>query len=240
MHPGEGYTDDPEVLERDRLLLKRSKDASKTAKGIRETDFALLHAHSLMGLWGALEAAVEDLATTRLVEHPELYSEPAFARIKLPVSMLAASQWDRARAVVLALQREQGADGARGLGQFDKLLKPIGLGGDYAPRLRETFVLAQQYRHLVAHRAGRADAQFIAACPTVDTALGERVTLSREDFTNITTAMAIFAGILLSRRRVLDGLPPDTRVKDSGKADPDWFAAPAGRVEGTDSRDTAD
>lgn len=223
LHPGEGYSDDPKIIERDRRRLEEAKKSAEAAKEVQQSDFALLHAHSVMGLWGALEAAVEDLVATRLVRHPELFAEPALAKIKLPVSVLAMSRWDRARAIVTALQRESGSDNARGLGQFDKLLRPVGLGGDYTSRLREAFVFAQQYRHLVAHRAGRADEQFMTACPKVETQLGDPVTLSRADFNRVTTAMAVFAGILMNRRRILDGLSPDTRVRDSGTIPSDWW-----------------
>lgn len=214
---------DPNKLELDRQRRDALQQAAEQAVKAQATDFALLHAHSLMGLWGALEAAIEDLVCTRLMENPELLTGAVFSRLKLPVSALAMSDWDRARTIVYALQKDLATEASIGAGQFDKLLRAVDIDGGHSARVRRNFVLAQQYRHLVAHRGGRADQKFMKACPQVNVALGERVHLSSSDFNEIVIAIGIYTVTVMNRYRAANGQKLWATTESTGKFDSDWF-----------------
>src|SRR5690242_9531974 len=55
----------------DRELLVSARRIAKDAKHEWDRDFPLIHAHAVLGLWSALEAAVEDLLVAWLVANPE-------------------------------------------------------------------------------------------------------------------------------------------------------------------------
>ena len=183
------------------------KSAAYAAKA-QASDFALLHAHTVMGLWGALEAAVEDLASTWLENHPALLSRPKFMRIRVPVAIYETlTPAARFRLIISELQRDLGNDQSFGVGQFEKILTEVELTGAVPPRVRRLLLRAQQYRHLVAHRAGRADSRFLEICPDLGYTLGDPVNLSRTQMNEIFMAMIAYMEELENRVRLARAEP---------------------------------
>ena len=187
-------------------------EAKKFATFAREEialDFPLLHAHSLMGTWGALEAMIDDLSTDWLAIDPSALEQPVFTRIKVVIgdyTKLRPSE--QRRHLVSELKRECKSDLKMGLGQFEYLLNAIGLGGSVDKRVRNVLFEAQQIRHLIAHRGGRADARFLESCPGLGYAEGQQVRLSASQYAKISLCMAIYTMTLINRCRVFEELEP--------------------------------
>lgn len=170
------------------------------AKEEINADFPLLHAHALMGLWGALEAMVEDLAVSWLATDPSALERPVFAKIKVAIGVYARlSRQDQQRYLVSEVKRECKTDLKVGLGQFEDLLSAIGLGGVVDARIRKVLFEAQQVRNLTAHRGGRADARFVASCPNLGYSVGDHVRLSGPQLTEILDCMGAYAITLIKR-----------------------------------------
>lgn len=190
-------------------LAAAEKQAKEAAEAI-DTDFALLHAHTLMGLWGALEAAIDDLIGNWIDVMPEAMNNPVFERIKVPLGTWERMKRTEQRGLIA---RELGATlkaaDSAGVGQFEKLLDAVGLGGAVDARLRKSLHRAQQYRNLVAHRGGIADARFVAACPHWGYKDGDEVTLSRREFDEILYAIVLYGQLVLNRCLIALGYEPN-------------------------------
>lgn len=132
-----------------------------------DAGFPTLHAHSLLGLWGALECLVEDIFRESIKALPELLAGEALSKIKLPVSVLYGSEEERANLLLFELSRNLGADKRLGVGQFEVILDPINLGGAVPHKIKDAVFDAQQTRHIWAHRGGIADATFVERRPGV-------------------------------------------------------------------------
>lgn len=163
------------------------------AEHTRATDFGLLHANSLVGLWGAVEGVVEDIAALWVAAQPDMHALPVFAKMKLPVTeLLGRDRLGQARALVAELQRQERSDSRLGVGQFEAVFDPIGLGGVVDDEIRRHVLAAQQTRHLIAHRNSIADDRFVSRCPWLGIAVGERVELTTATFKGYLRACGVY------------------------------------------------
>src|SRR6266849_830444 len=64
---------------------KRQKYEKALKRATADAGFPLLHAHDLVGLWGAFEAAVEDCLVGILINEPDLLRSDAFSRLRIPL-----------------------------------------------------------------------------------------------------------------------------------------------------------
>lgn len=181
----------------------------KAAQAADEIDagFPTLHAHSLLGLWGALESFVEDVFIAALRSQPRLLLGDAFDKVKLPVSMLAEGHDSlRLRAILTELSRSTSSDLAQGVTRFERLLEPVQLGGMVPSRIKDALYEAQQVRNVWAHRGGVADAWFVERCPHLTYALGSRVNMGEDLFMRLMHATHMYAWVLINRHLDSRGL----------------------------------
>jgi hypothetical protein len=204
---GLGSTDEAKSDER----VKLAKETAQLAESEIAKDFPLLHSHAVMGVWGALEAMVEDLAISWIEHNPSILSEPKIARIRIPlVEFQMMEQQDRLRFLVSELQRDLGAELKSGATRFESLLSALGLGGPLDKRIRDILFEAQNLRNIFAHRGGVADRRFIANCPQLHYVVGDTVTIDTPYFDRILRGLVMYSTIILNRCRVIDGLRPIT------------------------------
>ena len=186
------------------------KTNAEIARRELDAEFPLLHAQSLVGLWGAFECLVEDVFTSRLAQDPTLVSAEPFAKIKLPASILLMRDGFDVHQVILSeFSRNVGFDLSQGATRFERLLIPVGLGGEVPDELRDMIFEAQQIRHVWAHRAGIADAKFVERCPGLGTSVGARIDLGNAEFSRYMAALQAYGLIILNRYRHLCGLSPE-------------------------------
>lgn len=196
----------PEI--NDEALEKAAANAALAEEEVR-SDFAMLHAHTLMGVWGMLESAVEDLAATWLEINREAMKRPIFSKIKVPLATYESlGPEERHRFIITELQREIKSDLSQGVGQFEGLLKEVGLGGAVDERVRKALFEAQQIRNLIAHRGARADRRFVEACTHLGYEVGDEVTLSKSRISDLVSAIAIYMRTLENRTLVALGREP--------------------------------
>jgi len=187
---------------------RRSENADLANKEIA-SGFPLLHAHSLMGLWGALEAMVDDLALLWLTTHSEVRGSAIFDRIKISVgSYERMSAHEQVAYLIEEAKSERRSAFSLGVGQFEGLLGELGLSGGVHERVRSLILEAQQTRHLMAHRAGRVDARFLSACPTTGYSIGDDIRISRDKISEFIMAMTLYARTLRNRQRRANGEAP--------------------------------
>ena len=133
--------DVPDVLARNeemRAWLPEAKSEAEFAKEESGKGFPLLHSHTLVALWGAFEAAVEDTIVKILLSEPERLKAQAFARIKISLADFHASDAEgRVRFLIAELSRNQGPTRRQGVDGFEFLLGLLGLSGPVRDELKK-------------------------------------------------------------------------------------------------------
>lgn len=158
-----------------------------------ENDFPLLHANALVGLWGALEACINDLCLLWLpcMERQELGDALEGTRVKLGeyLSLGEEEQW---LWILDQLQRSDGGSLRTGIGQFESILKPLGVSPSVDSAVRTTLFRIKAMRNLYAHRAGRADAKFLKEWPGHPASVGQIVIPTSNQIIAGYTAMVLY------------------------------------------------
>jgi hypothetical protein len=161
------------------------------------SDFRLLHGHSLVGIWGALETMVVDLVAAWLLNVPGAREVEQIQKIRISIAKFEAMEpIDRMVAIVRELDKGEGT----GIDRFERLLDPVFLGGSHPVELAENLYIIQQLRNVFAHRRGVADKRFVTACPFFDLAVGDKVPCGTELWGESVATVAAYA--LLVRNRV--------------------------------------
>lgn len=132
--------------------VQQARTIAKMAEEELQGEFPLVNAHTLVGLWGAFEAAIDDLVVTWFVNEPNRLKHERLRRIKVSVELLVSDSEDRARFIVLEYLRSVGGDLKVGIGRSESLLELIDLTGPIDDDLRRTLLETQQVRNLYAHR----------------------------------------------------------------------------------------
>lgn len=189
--------------------LSSAESLAAMAEQEWQRDFPLLHNHALMGLWGALEAMVDDVATYWLVMRPASLQSPAFP--KLPVdaaNFLSLDAVGQMRLIVDELKRKSAGARQVGLAPFEELLSRVGLGGAVDTDVKSVLRIAKALRNVIAHRGGKVDARLMEVCPELGLSTDERVKITPGQLSSITDAMCYYADSLEIRRRQELGLVP--------------------------------
>ncbi|MFD7084069.1 hypothetical protein [Streptomyces sp. NPDC059918] len=188
---------------------KRDEDSNRKAEGAKlkelsaaevSSEFPLLHAHAIMGEWGALECLIEDLVEGWVQFKPEVLEGSAFSRVRVPLaSFLHLSEGERARLLVSEVQRDLKVDLTSGATKFERILDAIGLGGPVDPRVRDALYEAQNVRNVWAHRGGIADKRLVESCPTLGLNEGGKVNIGIRDFSRYRDALWVYSATVLNR-----------------------------------------
>ncbi len=183
----------------------------RAAQKEKEEDFPLLHGHTLMGIWGALEAFVEDLCVSYMQSYPAVLDEPGLEKINIPFSEYRRlSEIEKLRYLVSEVQQKKRTGLRAGVKVFEDLLASLGLDGEVHPHIRDVLYEAQQLRNVLAHRGGVADQKLCEACPKLGLSVGERVSVSRETLVKISNAMRAYCMTIMNRIFVLHGTSAST------------------------------
>ncbi|MDP2858673.1 MAG: hypothetical protein Q8P50_11945 [Bacillota bacterium] len=165
------------------------------ARELRESDYAVLNAHSLVSIWGAVETCVEDLAVSVFLNWP--HALPALQLIGVKHSLQFPPSEEQAHALYGKLERRMAAPGdivetyAGVLGHLE-LDAPVSASD--AAILREVNAL----RNCLLHRGGRIDARAVQAAPTLAGQEGSAVRVSSADYLRYHEAVSAWVVALLS------------------------------------------
>jgi hypothetical protein len=177
--------------------IEQAAGRAAIAKSEIESDFRLLHGHSLVGIWGALETMVVDLVAAWLLNVAGAREIEQIQKIKISIATFEAMEpIDRMLAIVRELDKSQGL----GIDRFERLLDPVFLSGSHPVDLAENLYVVQQLRNVFAHRRGVADKRFVTACPFFGLAAGDKVPCGTELWGEAVASVSVYA--LLIRNRV--------------------------------------
>lgn len=161
LHGGEQCGEDQE-------LIKRMDSAMQDAEWVEAeaaSGFPLLHAHSVVGIWSAVEVMTEDFALVWLENVPSAWQVQEVAKIKLPISRLRQlGPLDQPAIVIAELTRSFTPEIRRGAGQLKALLGVFNLWPTIGPNLQKGLHELCQVRNVLVHCAGKADQKFVEDC----------------------------------------------------------------------------
>lgn len=217
--------------------------------GLAETErargFPMLCSHSLIGLWSALEAFVDDFCACIIEGYPECMNAAPITNVRVPVvSIWNVEGHERALAVVRALKQQKQPPSTSGLAGFEWLLaqlQPTGrsesaLNGDINGAVKETLMEAHQVRNLLVHRKGIIDVTFKRNRPKSPLHVGDRVLVSFDDLFRVFAASRIYSITVTNRLMCMLGAGPlDTdllAIGYNGAKIPEFEAALAVRYPG--------
>lgn len=149
----------------------------------REKGFPYLYSLATVQLWTILETLVDELLVDALTEPEKLRGSELAEKLRGPLlSLLLASEEERA--VFLAGEIKQQLKSAlqRGVGKLESLLEVVGLGGPVPPQVRKCLFELVEMRNCIVHRAGVADKRLCDACPWLGLTLGEAIPLGSGRF----------------------------------------------------------
>jgi hypothetical protein len=162
--------------------------------------FPLLHAHTLVGAWGALEAAIEDMAVALLINEPKHLQMAAFAKIRIPLAEYEAlDKEDRMRLLVEELDRGISLGRKNGADTFENLLEVFLLSGPLNADVRKTLWEVNHVRNVIVHRNSFADRRLVKSCPWLNLKVGDKVTVTHEDIDRYGNALCDYARTILRR-----------------------------------------
>jgi hypothetical protein len=163
-------------------LENATGDAAFT-RNERDNDYPLLHAYTLVGQWGALEAGIEDMLIGILVNEPRVLEKDTFATAKIPLSKYELlDKEERMRFLLADLQRTQSSGIAQGVNAFENVLQVFDLSGPVEGGVRAGLWEMNHVRNVVVHRDSHADLRLIQACPSVDLRVGDHVFVTHKKY----------------------------------------------------------
>jgi hypothetical protein len=189
-----------EMSEEQLALRERGKERAELARREIDSDFPLLHAHALLGMWSALETCIEDLSAAWISYKPETLKLPAFVKLRIPLAEYEGlPPAERAAFVVGELERDLKVDLKAGATRFEALLGAIGLGGELDRRVGKSLFQTQQIRNVLAHRAGVVDRVLVERCPDLKLIAGSTIRIGRELFVSSVHGMSVYAVTVRNR-----------------------------------------
>ena len=190
--------------------LVAAREQASLARAEVDTDFPLLHAHSLVTVWGALDAMIEDTVVAWLTHRPSLLQHGDFASVRVPVAEFQSMTLnERIEYLIAQVPQPTGVGG--GVPRFEALLGRIGLVGSVDDEVRRALIEAHQIRNVYAHRGGIADKRAIASCPWMaGWTNGAQILVCHRDYERYTGATLGYATEVFARAAAKFGV--DVRI----------------------------
>ena len=172
------------------LTLEEATRHAEFAEKEVDEGFPLLHAHTLVGLWGALEVAIDDLLVGILANEPTLLQNDSFGKIRVPLADFQVLETDeRMRLLIRELGRTPGAGRRQGVDQFEALLSHFALSGDVERQVKQDILEINHVRNVIVHRGSLADRRLTQCCPWMDLRIGDKVLVTPVGFRRYSQAL---------------------------------------------------
>jgi len=201
--------------EEDGSSLARAKADAAFAEKECEAEFPLLHAHTLVGDWGAFEAAVEDMVVGLLLNEPELLQSEALAKVRIPLAEFETLEKDeRMRLLISELERNQGLGRKQGVDSFEALLERVGLSGSVDAEIRKVVWEMHHVRNVIVHRGSLADRRLVKGCPWLGLKVGDKVAVTHESLGRYAEGLCSYVIALVYRLGVRYDVDIKARLHD--------------------------
>ena len=132
----------------------------------------------IVRLWSILEAAVDGIAANVLIAPESLELESVRNLEGRLVDFLRADPNEQAELLAEELKATVKARQRVGVGRYQELLKPLGLGGTVHKSVSRALLELAEVRHVIVHRLGRCDKRLADRCSWLTLTPGVQIRLS--------------------------------------------------------------
>jgi hypothetical protein len=190
---------------------------------------SLLWAQPIIASFSAFEAYVEDFIKGVMQMKREILDDDRILAMKVPMRDLLAPEEEKLDKVYRAMHESVGR--VPGVVRYEDLLKLVDLSDKVPEIIKDEFYKAQMVRHVWAHNAGIADAQFVNRARHLGAKKGQVVAITQNDATEYMLAITAYGVLVANRHRTecgLDPMPIGTHETKSQvyKAFRDFYKAP--------------
>jgi hypothetical protein len=193
--------------------MDRAKNDADFATKESDAGFPLLHEFTLVGTWGAFEAAIEDLIVALLSNEPELLRVDPFAKLRISVlDFETLDKEDRMRLLLRELQRTLRSDQRQGVNAFESVLSTVGLSGKVEAEDREGIWEMNHARNVIVHRRSCIDRTFVDACPRLGFKIGDRLLINDQILRRYLNSLGGYATEIIYRIGARYGVDMGPRV----------------------------
>lgn len=205
-----------EDKEPDAQQIERARKEADFAKREIERGFPLLHAYTIVALWGAMEALLEDVLIAWMMNDPTILKKEIFSKPRISLSDFEGLERDeRMLLLVRELERTLVANRKRGAERFEMLLDPLGLSGPIEENIKRDIYEMHQVRNVLVHRAGVADRRLVEGCPWLRLKVGDPVIVTHDCYLRYQNALSSYVTDLVYRVGTHFGVDLRARSKDA-------------------------
>jgi hypothetical protein len=159
---------EPPPFENDGEFEKAKSHASaiaKFAEAEKSAGLPYLFGLCAVRLWALMEALVDELVVEAMRQPERCKDQAALSRLKGPlVEFRAASSDEQAEFLAETLKQSVDAALKLGVGRFEAILDPVGLGGPVDDSIRKSLFELSQIRNVIVHKGGKADRRLVDGC----------------------------------------------------------------------------
>lgn len=172
--------------------------------------YPYLYSLGTIKIWSILESGIDDLAIECIQAMDKCTDIELLRSLKGPLlDFYEASDDERNEYLITELKLSVKASLKPGVGRFEAILKPLGLGGEVDEKVRKVLFELSNVRNLIVHKRSVIDKRFMSACPWIATGLGDNLCVTREIYLNFFHAAFWYFLELDRRYRLRQGEEPD-------------------------------
>jgi hypothetical protein len=162
---------------------ERAEKVADFASSQRANGDPYLFSLCAVRLWALMEALVDELVVEAMHSPQEACDHALLGKLKGPlVEFLSAPKEEQAEFLAETLKQSVDAPLKLGIGRFEAMLEPVGLGGKVNDDVRKALFELSQIRNNIVHKSGKADRRLVEACPWLRFARNTPVHVTMEMF----------------------------------------------------------
>jgi len=171
-----------EDTEKHKLSLQKVERIADIAKKEIDSGFPFLYSQSSIMLYSYLEGAIKRFVIIYFKKN-DLEKIKEVANIKIAFSEFVNLDDNEKFEHLFILYEKLLTVGMQyGVTRFENLLGPINFSGYVDKDLAKIIFELSQIRNVILHRGGKADKQFIACCPWLNYAVGDRIIVTDKKY----------------------------------------------------------
>jgi hypothetical protein len=165
------------------------------AKELRESDYAILNAHSLVAIWGALETCVEDTVVSILLNWPTALAGLDAIGVRSDLSQLADDK--EVHALYSKIEHKLSVRGDI-VETYSAVFRHFDLDASVPKETAAVLLEANALRNCLLHRQGYIDSRAVRNAPSLHGRDGEKVRISSVDYLRYHKAISDWTVALLT------------------------------------------
>lgn len=179
-----------------RLIEEQHGGLEAWAREMIASDYDSINRHGLVGLWVAIEVAVEDTAALILIKEPSSIGLISAAGIKVPATISNPLTENDARRIYRRLETfaREGVSVSEG---YCRLLSILGIVVSLPPDVVSMLSEINYVRNCLLHRGGIVDERATMEAPSLGLPLGAKIKISRERYLQYFDVVAAFSSAFL-------------------------------------------